>query len=88
MILNIKSIFIKYERSIRDVNKHNKEAEKFFSDFELDYSFTYCAGDGVMILDCESSLCGYISEEQLSALSKSKTRDQALLVLKSINFNC
>lgn len=86
--MSLKSTFNKYARAYRNIEECHREANKFFSDLELEYSFTYCVGDGVMILDYDRSLCGRISEDQLSRLSMSKNRDQAIDVLSEINFNC
>lgn len=85
--MTLKTAFEKYCKTHDILNKAIKEIDCFFSDLDLDYTVTYCAGDGVMILDCQDSLCGYISDDQLNRLSKSKTRDQALSVLKEINYD-
>jgi hypothetical protein len=87
VIVSLKSAFSKYLKAYNLIESCQIEANKFFSDFELEYSLTYCAGDGVMILNCESSLCGTASEGQISRLSKSKNREQALSVLNEINFD-
>lgn len=85
--MNLKSTFNNYAKAYNKIEIYHREANKFFSDLELEYSFTYCAGDGVMILDCDSALCGHISSDQLDRLSKSKTRDQAIVVLSEIKFD-
>lgn len=81
------SIFKKYSKAYGDIEVCNKLAERFFSDLDLEYSLTYCIGDGVLILDYNRALCGKISTDQVNRLSKSKTREQALLVLGEINFS-
>lgn len=59
----------------------------FFSDFELEYSITFHAGDGVMLLDHDASLCAYLNEKDVNDLSKAKTREDVLKVINRLEFD-
>lgn len=85
--MSFKSTFDKYKKYYAMLEKCNIEATEFFSNLDLEYSLTYCIGDGVLILDYKSALCGKISNDQVERLSKSKTREQALSVINEISFN-
>ena len=84
--MTFKSSYLKYSKAMLDGEKALREINSFFSNLDLEYSINYCAGDGVLILCHDSSLNAYISEDQVNRLSKSKTKDQALIVIKELNF--
>lgn len=58
----------------------------FFSDLDLEYSITYCEGDGVMLLDHNASLCAFLTFEDINDFSKSKTREDVLEVINRLHF--
>ncbi|MFX2258476.1 hypothetical protein V6380_17185 [Acinetobacter variabilis] len=59
----------------------------FFSDFELEYTITFHASDGVMLLDHDSSLCAYLNEKDVNDLSKAKTREDVMKVINRLEFD-
>lgn len=85
--MSFKSTFNKYAKYYALIEQCHRDTNDFFSNLDLEYSLTYCAGDGVLILDEMSALCGEISDDQVDRLSKSKTREQALLVIGEIDFS-
>lgn len=80
-----------------DYQKYSKAQEKareariaicaFFSDFELEYSITFHASDGVMLLDHDASLCAYLNEKDVNDLSKAKTRADVIKVINRLEFD-
>lgn len=85
--MSFKQTFNKYVKFYGMIEQCHRESNEFFSNLDLEYSLTYCAGDGVLILDENRALCGKISYDQVNRLSKSKTRDQALLIISEIRFD-
>jgi hypothetical protein len=85
--MSFKQAFNKYVKFYGMIEQCHRESIEFFSNLDLEYSLTYCVGDGVLILDESRALCGKISNDQVSRLSKSKTKEQALLVIGEINFH-
>lgn len=65
----------------------SSKISSFFSDFELEYSITFHASDGVMLLDHEASLCAYLNEKDVNDLSKAKTREDVMKVINRLEFD-
>lgn len=86
--MTFKSEYKKYCKAYKAVEDSGKKLSNFFSDFDLEYSITHHASDGVMLLDYESSLCANLSEDDVNDLSKAKTKEAVMLVINRLNFNC
>ena len=64
----------------------SSKISSFFSDFELEYSITFHASDGVMLLDHDSSLCAYLNEKDVNDLSKAKSSEDVMKVINRLEF--
>lgn len=64
----------------------SSKISSFFSVFELEYSITFHASDGVMLLDHDTSLCAYLNEKDVNDLSKAKSREDVMKVINRLEF--
>lgn len=64
----------------------SSKISSFFCDFDLEYSITFHASDGVMLLDHDSSLCAYLNEKNVNDLSKAKSREDVMKVINRLEF--
>ena len=85
--MTFKSAYEKYKNAIQASELALNEIDNFFSSFELEYSVTFCKGDGVVILDHERAIVEKISNDQVTRLSKSKTKEQAMIVINELFFS-
>lgn len=85
--MKFKSAYNKYENAINSAEIALDEIELFFSGLDLDYSVTFCKGDGVGILDNDRAIVAKISADQVNRLSKSKTKEQAMIIINELFFS-
>lgn len=85
--MTFKTDFKKYCNAQKKVNEAHSSILNFFSDFELDYSITYAAGDGVMLLDGNAALSAYLSENDVHDISTAKTKEDIQLVISRLVFD-
>lgn len=86
--MTFEKAYVGYVNACKEMETYQKEANKFLFSLGLEYSLTYCSGDGVVMLDHITSTCGFISNAQLVRLSNSKNKSQAMKVIKEIYFFC
>ena len=85
--MSFKTDYQKYCKAQSMVTESSSKISSFFSGFELEYSITFHASDGVMLLDHDSSLCAYLNEQNINDLSKAKTRDDVMKVINRLEFD-
>lgn len=85
--MSFKTDYQKYCKAQTMATESSSKISSFFSDFELEYSITFHASDGVMLLDHDASLCAYLNEKDVNDLSKAKTREDVLKVINRLEFD-
>lgn len=85
--MSFKTDFQKYCKAQSMAKESSSNISSFFSDFELEYTITFHASDGVMLLDHDSSLCAYLNEKDVNDLSKAKTREDVMKVINRLEFD-
>lgn len=85
--MSFKTDYQKYCKAQTMATESSSKISSFFSDFELEYSITFHASDGVMLLDHYASLCAYLNEKDVNDLSKAKTREDVLKVINRLEFD-
>lgn len=85
--MSFKTDYQKYCKAQSMATESSSKISSFFSDFELEYSITFHASDGVMLLDHEASLCAYLNEKDVNDLSKAKTREDVMKVINRLEFD-
>lgn len=85
--MSFKKNYQKYCKAQIKAQESHKEILSFFSNFDLEYSITFCAGDGVMLLDYEAGLCAYLNEQDVNELTKAKTTEDVMKVINRLKFD-
>lgn len=84
--MSFKTDYQKYCKAQTMATESSSKISSFFSDFELEYSITFHASDGVMLLDHYASLCAYLNEKDVNDLSKAKSREDVMKVINRLEF--
>ena len=84
--MSFKTDYQKYCKAQTMATESSSKISSFFSDFELEYSITFHASDGVMLLDHDSSLCAYLNEKDVNDLSKAKSSEDVMKVINRLEF--
>ena len=84
--MSFKTDYQKYCKAQSMATESSSKISSFFSDFELEYSITFHASDGVMLLDHDTSLCAYLNEKDVNDLSKAKSREDVMKVINRLEF--
>ena len=85
--MSFKTDYQKYCKAQSMATESSSKISSFFSDFELEYSITFHASDGVMLLDHDTSLCAYLNEKGVNDLSKAKSREDVMKVINRLEFD-
>lgn len=84
--MSFKTDYQKYCKAQSMATESSSKISSFFCDFDLEYSITFHASDGVMLLDHDSSLCAYLNEKNVNDLSKAKSREDVMKVINRLEF--
>ena len=84
--MSFKTDYQKYCKAQTMATESSSKISSFFSDFELEYSITFHASDGVMLLDHDTSLCAYLNEKDVNDLSKAKSSEDVMKVINRLEF--
>ena len=84
--MSFKTDYQKYCKAQSMVTESSSKISSFFSGFELEYSITFHASDGVMLLDHYASLCAYLNEKDVNDLSKAKSSEDVMKVINRLEF--
>lgn len=85
--MSFKTDYQKYCKAQTMATESSSKISSFFSDFELEYSITFHASDGVMLLDYETGLCAYLNEQDVNELTKAKTTEDVMKVINRLKFD-
>lgn len=84
--MSFKKNYQKYCKAQIKAQESHYEILSFFSNFDLEYSITFHASDGVMLLDHDASLCACLNEKDVNDLSKAKSREDVMKVINRLEF--
>lgn len=84
--MSFKTDYQKYCKAHTMADEASNNIMNFFREFDLDYSLTYAAGDGVMLLEYISGRCARLNNNDISELSNAKSKEEIMKVIGSLNF--
>ena len=85
--MTFQSDYNAYCKAVKNTDKFRLKIADFFSRFNLEYSITAHAGDGITLLDHESNSCANLSENDVLLISQAKNRDDILKVINNLSFH-
>lgn len=85
--MNFKTKFNQYVKAIDSIDSLSNELDRFFLDYDLEYSVNFIQGDGACILNRITYTNAKISDDQVLRISKAKNREEILLVINELNFS-